>query len=153
LQYDTNLKVHPPLRTQQDMFALRQGLEDGSIDCIATHHLPQDWDNKTSEFEYAEPGIIGLETCFSIVNKILPKLSCPRLADILSNNAREIFSLNRHPIDINSVADITLFERDTETKYDAASIKSKSKNTPFINKGLKGKVIGIINKDKLYLNN
>jgi dihydroorotase len=153
LQYDTNLKVASPLRTQQDMLALRQGVEDANIDCIATHHMPQDWDNKTCEFEFAEPGMIGLESGFSIINTILPNLSAQKLADVLSNNAREIFSLNRHTININSVADITLFERNTEFTFDISSIRSKSKNTPFISKHLKGKVIGIINKDKLYLNN
>lgn len=152
LQYDTNLKVDPPLRTRQDMLALRQGVEDAVIDCIATHHMPQDWDNKTCEFEYAKPGMIGLETCFSIINTILPNVSAERLADLLGNNAREIFSLNKHPVNINSVADLTLFERDIEYNFDITSIRSKSNNTPFINKHLKGKVIGTINKDKLYLN-
>lgn len=153
LLYDTNLKVDPPLRTRQDMLALRQGVEDAGIDCIATHHIPQDWDNKICEFEYAMPGMIGLESCYSVINTILPNLSAERLADVLSNKAREIFSLNKHPININSVADITLFERDTQVNFDLSLIRSKSHNTPFINKLLKGKVVGIINKDKLYLNN
>ena len=152
-EYDTNLKVDPPLRSRHDMLGLQQGTENGMIDCIATHHLPQNWDNKVCEFEYAKPGMIGLETCFSILNTILPNLSAERLADLLSNNARAIFSLDKHPININTVADITLFERDTEYIFDTANISSKSHNTPFINKQLKGKVIGIINKDKLYLNN
>ncbi len=153
LQYDTNLKVASPLRTQQDMLALRQGVEDANIDCIATHHMPQDWDNKTCEFEFAEPGMIGLESGFSIINTILPNLSAQKLADVLSNNARKIFSLNKHTININSVADITLFERNTKFTFDISSIRSKSNNTPFFNKRLKGVVIGIINKDKVYLNN
>lgn len=152
-EYDTNLKVDPPLRSRNDMLALQQGVGNGMIDCIATHHLPQDWDNKVCEFEYAKPGMIGLETCFSIINTILSNLGVERLADLLSNNAREIFSLDKHPININSIADITLFERDTEYTFNQAHIRSKSNNTPFINKQLKGKVIGIINKDKLYLNN
>lgn len=152
-EYNTNLKVDPPLRNRNDMNALRQGVENGMLDCITTHHLPQDWDNKVCEFEYAKPGMIGLETCFSIINTILPNLNAARLADLLSNNAREIFSLYKHPININAVADITLFERDTEYTFNIAHIRSKSSNTPFINKQLKGKVIGIINKDKLYLNN
>lgn len=151
--YDTNLKVDPPLRSRNDMLALQHGVEQGMIDCIASHHLPQNWDNKVCEFEYSKPGMIGLETCFSIINTIVPNLSTERLADLLSNNAREIFSLDKPSININSAADVTLFERDTEYIFSQDHIRSKSANTPFINKQLKGKVIGIINKDKLYLNN
>jgi dihydroorotase len=152
LEYNTNLKTDPPIRSRQDMMALREGVEQGIIDCIATHHLPQDWDNKICEFEYAKPGMIGLETCFSVINSILAGINTEQLIDLLSSNAREIFSLDRHPININAVADLTLFNRDKACTFDTNNIKSKSANTPFIGKPLKGKVIGIINKDKVYLN-
>jgi len=151
-EYDTNLKTDPPLRTKEDMFALRGGVEDGTVDCIASHHLPQNWDNKTCEFEYAAPGMIGLETAFSVINNVLPKLSANRLTDILGNNARNIFSMEQAIIRENAVADITLFERDSNFIYNPASIKSKCRNSPFINKPLKGKVIGIVHKDRVYLN-
>jgi dihydroorotase len=150
--YDTNLKLDPPLRGREDMLALRQGVSDGIVDLIATHHLPQDWDNKTCEFEYAKPGMIGLESCFAVINSILPEISTERLVDLLTNNAREIFSIATRPIAVDEVADFTIFERSTAYIFDTNCIKSKSKNSPFINKQLKGKVIGIINKDKLYLN-
>jgi len=150
--YDTNLKVDPPLRSKDDMLALRQGVIDGSIDAVATHHLPQDWDNKTCEFEYAKPGMIGLETCFAVINSVLTDITTERLVDVLSNNPRKIFSIDDTKIDIDNVANITMFERNTEYTFINSNIKSKSKNSPFINKQLKGKVIGIINKDKLYLN-
>jgi dihydroorotase len=150
--YNTNLKVEPPLRSREDMHALRRGVEDGLIDCIATHHLPQDWDNKTCEFEYAKPGMIGLETCFSVINSVLPAVSTDRLIDLFTNNARSIFSLENNTIDVNAVVDITIFERDTDYSYGLKNVRSKSCNTPFLDKQLKGKVIGIINKEKVYLN-
>ncbi len=150
--YDTNLKTDPPLRSREDMIALRHGIEEGIIDCIASHHLPQNWDNKTCEFEYASAGMIGLETVYGVVNSILPDISAKRLTDLLGNNARKIFSLNPSLIKENEAADLTLFTKEEEFIYNLGSIKSKSKNSPFINKLLKGKVIGIIYKDRLYLN-
>ncbi len=152
VDYDTNLKTDPPLRSREDMFALRRGIEEGFIDCIASHHLPQNWDNKTCEFEYAAPGMIGLETVYGVVNSIFPNISATRLADLLGNNARKIFSLSQLIIEENKAADLTLFTKDEEFIYTQDNIKSKSKNSPFINKLLKGKVIGIINKDRVYLN-
>ncbi|MDQ6814603.1 MAG: dihydroorotase [Bacteroidota bacterium] len=150
--YDTNLKTEPPLRTKEDVLALRQGVEDGIIDCIASHHMPQNRDSKICEFEYAAPGMIGLETAFSAVNKVLPQLSNDRISDLFSNNARRIFSLDQPFIAENQVADLTIFERNTEYIYSAALIKSKSRNSAFINTGLKGKAIAIIHKQKVYLN-
>lgn len=152
MNYNTNLKVDPPLRSRQDMHALRLGVEQGIVDCIATHHLPQDWDNKTCEFEYAAPGMIGLESCFSVINTIFPNMSTEDLIDLFSFNARNIFSISNSLININAAADFTLFERTSEYNFDESCIKSKSSNSPFMNRRLIGKVIGIINKDKLYLN-
>jgi len=152
INYDTNLKTDPPLRNREDMFALRRGIEEGFIDCIASHHLPQNWDNKTCEFEYAAPGMIGLETVFGVINSIFPNISATRLIDLLSSNARNIFSLNYPGIEENKAADLTLFTKDEEFIYKQDTIKSKSRNSPFVGKQLKGKVIGIINKDRVYLN-
>ncbi len=150
--YDTNLKTDPPLRNRNDMLALRKGLQEGMIDCIASHHLPQNWDNKTCEFEYAAPGMIALETTFGVINKLFSTVSVDLLTNLMGNNARKIFSLPQPFIQENKVADLTLFERQTEYTFNASKIKSKSKNSAFINRQLKGKVIGIINKDRLYLN-
>jgi dihydroorotase len=150
--YDTNLKTDPPLRCREDVMALRMGLKDGVIDCIASHHLPQNSDNKVCEFEYAAPGMIGLETAFAAVNNILPEISTQQLTDLFGNNARRIFNLKQNTINIQEPADITIFERENGFTYHSLQVKSKCKNSPFLEKQLKGNVVGIINKDRLYLN-
>lgn len=151
VNYDTNLKVDPPLRRKEDMLALRRGVEDGSIDCIASHHLPQNWDNKTCEFEYAKSGMIGLQTAFNIVNEVC-NLSNDQLANLFSLNARKIFGLETSKIEVGSKADLSLFTKEGDTHFNKSLNKSVSNNSPFFDKVLRGKVIGIINKDKVYLN-
>jgi dihydroorotase len=150
--YNTNLKTDPPLRSRKDMMALRQGIEEGIIDCIASHHLPQNWDEKTCEFEYASPGMIGLETAYAVINYIFPDISAGRITDLLGSNARKIFSLTQVAIKENEQANLTLFTREGEFTYDTATVKSKCRNSPFNGRQLKGTVIGIINKDRVYLN-
>jgi dihydroorotase len=150
VQYDTNLKVNPPLRTKEDQQALKQGLVDGTIDCIATHHLPQDIDHKIVEFEYAHPGMIGLETSFAVIRTYFPELSLEKTIDLLSNKPRSIFDLPIGSINKNSPACLTLFL--PEEKWTVENLHSKSKNSPFIGNQLTGRPVGIINKDKVFLN-
>ncbi len=150
--YDTNLKVNPPLRSKADMLALRKAVMSGTIDCIASHHIPQNWDNKTCEFEYAKNGMIGLETSFAVVNHILPDLSTNQLIKLFSTNARNVFQIKSATIEEGANAELTLFNRNKNTLLSKENIKSKSFNSAFINKELKGKVIGIINKGQLFLN-
>ena len=152
VHYDTNLKVDPPLRRKEDMLELRKGIEDGTIDCIASHHLPQDWDHKVCEFEYAHNGMIGLQTTFPVINYLFPSLSLRRLVDLFSTNARHIFSLQNNKIEVNAAADFTLFSLNEDFVFTNEINKSLSRNSPFINQQLKGSVIGVVNKDKVYLN-
>lgn len=149
--YDTNLKVNPPLRSRADMEALREGVMDGTVDCIATHHMPQDWDHKTCEFEYAKNGMTGLQTAFAVVNQVLPELSNDRLVQLFSLNARNIFGLPATHIAEGTLAEFTLFTKTGNTVLEKQDIKSLSANTPFIGKELAGKVLGIINKAQLTL--
>jgi dihydroorotase len=150
--YDTFLKVNPPLRTKSDMLALRDGVLDGSIDCIASHHFPQDWDNKTCEFDAAAFGMIGLETSFLVINHLLEELSDNRIVELFSLNARNIFQLPTTHIEEGAIAELTIFQRQENHSLSKADFKSKSLNSAFIDRSLKGKVIGTINKGKYYSN-
>lgn len=148
--YDTNLKVNPPLRTKEDQQALKQALLNGTIDCIATIHLPQDVDHKMVEFEYAHFGMLGLETCFAVMKTYFPELPLEKLIQLLCHNPRSIFDLPVKSVSVNSEACLTLFL--PGENWNVKTLHSKSKNSPFIGKQLAGKPVGIINKDKVFLN-
>ena len=149
--YDSNLKVNPPLRSRADMLALRTAINEGVIDCIASHHLPQDWDSKTCEFEYAKNGMIGLETLFSVINTVGCNLG--HFIQMQTIAAREIFGLPIPELKEGQPASLTLFNPTTEFVFDGQLLQSKSKNTPFIGKIVKGKVVGLLNKNMIHLNN
>lgn len=150
--YDTNLKVNPPLRSKADMLALREAVLNGTVDCIASHHLPQDWDNKTCEFEYAKNGMTGLETSFAVINHLLPELTTDRLVQLFSLNARTIFGLPHTHTGEGAIAELTLFSRTGITVLTKQQLKTKSANTPFLERELTGEILGILNKGKLTLN-
>ena len=149
--YDTNLKLNPPLRTKADMLAMQKALLDGTIDCIASHHLPQHLDNKVCEFEYAKHGMISLETMFAVL------MSCgfpaKDFVQMQTINVRNIFGLPIPVIKEGETASLTLFVPAEEFTFEESMVQSKSKNSPFIGKTLKGKVVGIINKSNIHLNN
>ena len=148
--YDTNLKVNPPLRPKSDRDALRGALLDGTIDCIATHHLPQDIDNKVSEFEYAKYGMIGLQTAFAVVRTAVPELSVERLVELFAIAPRNIFGLPATVIQKGARLSLSLFAYNEEWRFEHNY--SKSANSPFLGKTLTGRPLGIINQDKLFLN-
>lgn len=150
MQYDTNLKVNPPLRTAAHREILKKAVKDGLVDCIASHHFPQDWDSKICEFEYAGWGMTGLETAFGVAGMV--GITAERWVELASNNPRKIFQLPAALVEEGKPADLTLFNPGVTYRFEERQIQSKSRNTPFINKELKGKVIGIINGDKVFLN-
>jgi len=152
LDYDTNLKVDPPLRSKQDRDALRKAVIAGTIDCIATHHLPHEFDSKTLEFEYAKYGMIGLETTYAVLNTCLENIGQERLVELLSTNPRKVFKKEVAGIRENEKAILTLFAPKQKWTVAESDLRSRSRNTPFVGKELTGKVIGIINKEKLFLN-
>ena len=148
--YDTNLKVNLPLRTRADVEALRAGVNDGTIDCVATHHQPHEWDSKTCEFEYAKSGMTGLQTCFGVLGAL--GFSDATIGRVLSQRPREIFQMDAGTLAPGATADLTLFNPGRTYTFEKQDIRSKSANTPFIGKQLKGQVVGIVTKEGLYLN-
>jgi dihydroorotase len=150
--YDTNLKVNPPLRTREDMLSLREGVKTGLVDCIASHHIPQNWDGKTCEFEYAKNGMIGLQTAFGVVNTAIPGLSAQQIASLFSLNARRIFNLPAAVIEEGADAELTFFNTQESFVLQKENIVSKSLNSPFINIPLQGRPAGIATKGNIILN-
>lgn len=148
--YDTNLKVNPPIRTKENRAALQKALAEGIVDCIASHHLPQNTDNKICEFEHAKNGMTGLETMMGV----MLNLGFPVAAFVTmqTENTRNIFGLKIPEITEGATACLTLFTAEQEYVFEESMIRSKSKNTPFIGKPMKGKVVGIINGNKMKLN-
>ncbi|HEY8660776.1 MAG TPA: dihydroorotase [Hanamia sp.] len=150
INYDTNLKVNPPLRTKKDRDALREGIKNGMVDFIASHHQPQDWDHKVCEFEYAKNGMEGLESVFgaAVICGVSPEI----FVKMQTENIRTIFNLPIPSIEEGEKANLTFFIPGEEYLFEEKDIFSKCKNNAFVGKKLKGKVIGIINQDKLFLN-
>ena len=148
--YNTHLKLNPPLRNRNDMMAIRQALLDGSVDCIASHHLPQHWDGKACEFEYARYGMISLETMFAVVTTL--GLDPQTFVQMQAVNARRLFGLPVPEIAEGADACLTIFAPAAAFTPDEKDIRSKSKNSPFTGMPLKGKVIGIVNKAQVHLN-
>lgn len=147
--YDTALKVSPPLRTPADVQGLKQGLLNGTVDCIASHHVPQHSDNKAVEFEYAKPGMIGLETSFAAVRTAVPELSVERLVELFSASPRQLFGLPQPVIEPGQNASLTLFLPDEQ--WTPERFFSKSKNSAFFGKPLTGKPLGVFHKGGLFL--
>ncbi|HVI46672.1 MAG TPA: dihydroorotase [Chitinophaga sp.] len=153
VNYDTNLKVNPPLRDADDVKALQDAVLHGTIDCIATHHLPQDWDAKQVEFEYARNGMIGLESCFGVLRQYLPDVPLDHLITMLTDKPRTIFGQPLPAIQKSAVANLTVFEPETEWEFTAAHIASRSKNSAYIGSKLKGKVYATVNGPVFHINN
>lgn len=148
--FDTNLKLNPPLRTQKDQDALRNALADGTIDAIVSAHQPQDEESKKLEFDIAEFGMIGLETAFAAANTF-SGLSTEVLVEKLAQNPRKILGLPIPTIKTGETLPLTLFDAKKEWIFEEKMIASKSKNSPFVGKKLKGKAVGIFQKGEFIL--
>jgi dihydroorotase len=149
--YNSVYKVTPPLRTENDRQALVNGLIDGTIDIITSHHRPQEWDSKAKEFEYAGEGMNVQELTFPIVwNTLHSILPIETLVKCFSNNVNTIFFSNQPTIEEGAMANLTLF--DTEIITNKNNLQSKSNNNPFVNQTLKGCILGVINGGDQHIN-
>ena len=152
LGYDTNLKVAPPIRAEEDRIALVAGVKDGIIDCIATDHAPHRLEQKETTFDIASCGMIGLESCFGAVNKALcvyNNVKIEKVIDSLTARPRKIMGFNRDLFSLDGEAEITVLDDKQEWKFSLKDIESKSVNSPFIGKLLTGKVLHTISKSFL----
>jgi len=150
--YDSKYKVLPVLRTEQDRQALIAGLKDGTIDCIASHHRPQDWDAKAKEFEYAADGMNLQEVAFRVMLTAAADVPIERMVDAFSTQPRKIFSLPQSVV-ADGAQSLSIFTTNGSSIYSAAQVQSLSKNNPWIGETLKGKIIAIFNQNKFQLNN
>ena len=144
--YDPIYKVNPPLRTREDIAALRDGLADGTIDCVATDHAPHSLETKETEWAEASMGMIGLETALSVVHEAMVEtglLDWAGVADRMSYRPAQIGRLAGHgrPLEAGAPANITLYDPDVHAAVDPANFASKSRNTPYAGLELPGRVI------------
>ncbi len=143
--FSTNTRVNPPLRTSNDVEAIKEGLKDGTIDVIASDHAPHTIVEKEMEFSLAPPGIIGLETAFSLVMSELVKGEVLTLREAIAKmtvNPAGILGLSKGTLSPGADADITIVDPDTE--YTVEKFFSKSNNSPFIGRKVKGVVETVI---------
>ena len=141
--YDTNLKVNPPLRTNQDREAIIAALKDGTLDCIASDHAPHTPTEKDCEFDSAPLGIIGLETSLAASLHALyhsGRLTLSEVVALMTHKAAAICKLDAGTLSIDASADICLFDPDEEWIVDANQFYSKARNCPWHGKSLKGVV-------------
>lgn len=143
INYDTNAKVHPPLRTAKDRDAVREGLADGTIDVIASDHAPHSTVEKALEFDAAANGLIGLETSLPLSLKLVDAglLNLGDLVAKMSINPARILNLSHVGLKLGNPADVTVIDLEEEFKVDANTFRSKSRNTPFNGWQLKGRAI------------
>ncbi len=153
--FDTNYKMNPPLREQKDVDAIIEGLQDGTIDCIASDHAPHTIEDKEREYIYAPNGIVGLETQLGITLTELyhtGKLTLEQIIEKLSLNPRKVLNLEIPQIAVGEKANFTIIDLDFEYEFDLKKTRSRSKNSPFDGRKLKGKSVAVVNNSKIYIN-
>ncbi len=147
--YDTNLKVAPPIRSEMDRKGLVQAVLDGIFDCIATDHAPHTIEEKEGTFDLAPFGMIGLESCFGVVNKVLVKdagLSLEDLIALLTVKPRQIMGFDSDLLAVGKQAELVILDSDEAFVFAEADIHSKSKNSPYVGRELIGRPKITINK-------
>ncbi len=151
--YDTNAKINPPLRTERDIEAIKEGLKDGTIDVIATDHAPHHRDEKLREFNLAPSGISGLETALGLSMRLVEKrvLTMSQLIEKMSTNPAKILNISsKGTLKPGTDADITILDTKKEVRIEADKFVSKGKNTPFDGWVFKGAPFITISKGRVY---
>ncbi|MBU3822579.1 dihydroorotase [Flavobacteriaceae bacterium XHP0103] len=148
VDFNTNFKVLPPLRTQEDVDALREAVKDGTIDMVTSDHNPMDVEHKKIEFDHAAYGTIGLESAFGALQTLF---TTKKTIDLLTKGKTR-FGLENTIIQIGNKANLTLFNPDSKFNFSNSNIVSKSQNAIFENETLKGTVYGIISNNQKILN-
>lgn len=152
-EYDTNAKMKPPLRSETDREAVREGLRDGTIDVIATDHAPHSEDEKMVEFDQAPFGIVGLETALPLSLKLVEDgvLTLNEMIAKLTHLPSAIINVRKGTLNPGEQADVVIFDPGQKVKIDRERFRSKSKNTPFNGWDLKGVVLyTIVNGNIVY---
>jgi len=149
ISYDPVFKVNPPLRSQADVEALKQGLVDGTIDALATDHAPHSPEEKEAEFELAPPGMIGLETALAVAITELVKpglISLSKLVELMSSGPARILGLTDQggPVVAGAPANLVVFDPSAEWVVDTGSMHSMSRNSPWQDRALTGKVLATV---------
>jgi dihydroorotase len=146
--FDTRYKVMPPLRTKKEIKALVNGLQDGTIDGVTSDHAPIDIEYKKIEFDHAQYGSIGLESCFGALGNVL------NISEVITvlTGLRERFGLVTGEIKEGAKIPLTLFDPSPEWMFESDAILSTSMTSALVCQQMKGKVYGIISKNKLKLN-
>ncbi len=144
--YNTNAKMNPPLRGAEDVAAIKEGLRDGTIDCIATDHAPHHIDEKDVEFNVAMNGIIGLETSLPLSLKLVEDgvLTLDQLVEKMSCNPSKILDLCRGTLKAGTAADISVIDPSLEWVVEADKLASKSKNSPWLGQNMKGAAVATV---------
>lgn len=149
--FDSNYKVSPPLRTKNDIKALRKGLKDGVIDAIVSQHTPQEIEFKDVEFHIAKNGITGLQTVLPLL--LRAGLDGEQIVEKIAINPRSIVGLPVPTFQEGETANLVLFSTEETWTFDDKTNKSKCKNNPLYGQQIKGKVIAVINNNQLIINN
>lgn len=150
--YNSIYKVSPPLRSEADRQALLAGLKDGTVDCVASHHRPQEWDAKTREFDYASEGMNLQESVYNVLMTVAEEAGIERIASALSSAPRKIFGMDAATVTKGENAELTIFTDKGTTAVTKENLRSASANTPYIGEELKGKVVAIINNGQIHIN-
>ena len=153
--HGTMAKMCPPLRTQEDVDAIMEGLRDGTIDAIATDHAPHALHEKETDIVSAAFGIIGLETAIPLGLSFLVKkgrLSLSQYIERSSLAPRRLLGLPSVAIKQGERANLTIFDPEKKWRFESKDIRSKSHNTPFIGTEFTGKVVGVVAKGNAYFN-